>query len=163
MIQARFVPVDRWPGAPKARRVKGSFRAGYDSRLALLERELRHLSAHNILIHAYLRPDQIRNDGWPRSGVSPSSPGIIVTFQNRRGESLSFPCDTYAYWQDNLYAIALALESLRAVDRYGVTQRGEQYEGWKRLAPRDRASVPWPAGIWPTWPRRRCNCWIPIQ
>lgn len=30
-------------------------------------------------------------------------------------------------------AITLALAALRAVDRYGVTKRGEQYTGWKAL------------------------------
>jgi hypothetical protein len=33
----------------------------------------------------------------------------------------------------NVRAIALALEALRKVDRYGVTKRGEQYAGWKAL------------------------------
>lgn len=30
-------------------------------------------------------------------------------------------------------AIAMALESLRRVDRYGVTKNGEQYKGWSKL------------------------------
>lgn len=134
MIQARFVPIDKWPGKPKTTRKRAVFRATYQKRLVFLERELNHLGARGILIQAYLNEDQIRNDGWPRSNQRPKQPGIIVTFQNRKGESLSFPCDTYTDWEDNLYAIALSLESLRAVDRYGVTQREEQYQGWKRLA-----------------------------
>lgn len=44
----------------------------------------------------------------------------------RRGH-LSYPCDTFTTLQDNLRVIALALEALRMVDRYGVTRRGEQY------------------------------------
>ena len=39
-------------------------------------------------------------------------------------------------WQANTRAIALALEALRAVDRYGVTRRGEQYVGWQALPAR---------------------------
>jgi len=46
---------------------------------------------------------------------------------------LSYPCDTYPQWDDNLRAIALSLQSLRAVDRYGVTKRAEQYKGWQQL------------------------------
>jgi len=30
-------------------------------------------------------------------------------------------------------AIALSLQALRAVDRYGVARRAEQYRGWKQL------------------------------
>lgn len=33
------------------------------------------------------------------------------------------------------------LQALRAVDRYGVTRRGEQYAGWKQLAAGSGASV----------------------
>jgi hypothetical protein len=36
-------------------------------------------------------------------------------------------------WQANVRAVALAMQALRAVDRYGVTKRGEQYVGWKAL------------------------------
>jgi hypothetical protein len=36
-------------------------------------------------------------------------------------------------WQANLRAIALTLEALRAIDRWGVSKRGEQYTGWKAL------------------------------
>jgi hypothetical protein len=36
-------------------------------------------------------------------------------------------------WQHNVRAIALGLEALRKVDRYGITRRGEQYAGWKAL------------------------------
>lgn len=131
--EIRFVPIERWPGTPNNSRRRGPFRAAYNDRLGLLKTELRHLGATGVLIQAFLRPDQIRNDGWPRSGATPFAPGVIVTFQDRQGESLSFPCDTYERFEDNLYAIALSLESLRAVDRYGVTQRQEQYQGWKRL------------------------------
>jgi hypothetical protein len=104
-------------------------------RLALLEKELRHLGARGILVQCYIDPSDIRDDGWPRSSARvPKDPGIVVSFHNRKGESLSFPCDTYDSWEDNLYAIALSLEALRSVDRYGVTRSEEQYQGWKRLA-----------------------------
>jgi hypothetical protein len=37
-----------------------------------------------------------------------------------------------------LRAIGLALEALRAVDRYGVTRNNEQYKGWAQIeAPAD--------------------------
>lgn len=36
-------------------------------------------------------------------------------------------------WQINLRAIALGLEALRKLDRYGITSRGEQYTGWRAI------------------------------
>src|SRR5690606_7972875 len=72
---------------------------------------------------------RFRLDGRPYADARPEHPGIILTLQSKHG-ALSYPCDTYTTWQDNLRAIALALEALRKVDRYGVTKRGEQYRGF---------------------------------
>lgn len=47
---------------------------------------------------------------------------------------MQFPCAAFLKWEDNIRAIALSLESLRQVDRYGVTQHAEQYRGWNKLA-----------------------------
>src|SRR5688572_5904821 len=47
---------------------------------------------------------------------------------------MAFPCDRYHEWEANLRAIALTLEQLRAVKRYGATsEKREQYTGWLRL------------------------------
>jgi hypothetical protein len=43
-------------------------------------------------------------------------------------------CDTFTYWQENIDAIARALEALRLVNRYGV-QQGKQYTGFKAIPP----------------------------
>jgi hypothetical protein len=44
------------------------------------------------------------------------------------------PCDKYTDWEANIRAIALTLEHLRAVERYGATtEKQEQYTGWLRL------------------------------
>ena len=44
------------------------------------------------------------------------------------------PCDSFRDWEANLRAIALTLEHLRAVERYGATtEEQEQYTGWLRL------------------------------
>lgn len=134
MIEARFVPIESWPGEPRAshQRRNSPFRGTWTNTLDTLERELDHLKAKEILVQAYLSRDDIRNDGWPRSSARPSSPGVIVSFKTPDGD-LSFPCDTYNEWQDNLRAIALGLSALRAVERYGVTRRQEQYKGWAKL------------------------------
>jgi hypothetical protein len=55
-----------------------------------------------------------------------------VDFESKYGP-LRYGCDTFTTYEANLRAIALALEALRLVDRYGVTKRGEQYKGWLAL------------------------------
>jgi len=133
MINARFVPIDKWPGVHRTSRKGSAFRVTPTRQLDRLEEELNKLGAKDILIQCYLSRDDIRNDGWPRASAKPPNPGIVISFTDRRGNELSFPCDTYYDWFDNLYAIALSLEALRAVDRYGVTKSAEQYQGWRRL------------------------------
>jgi hypothetical protein len=137
LIDARFVPIDKWPGqkhAPRNRK-KAPFGVTYAKLLDDLERELKHLNARDIIIQAYLTREQIRNDGWPRSSERPSEPGIILSFMNREKEEISFPCDTYVNWDSNLRAVSLTLTALRAIDRCGVTQHAEQYKGWAKLPP----------------------------
>jgi hypothetical protein len=134
MIDARFVPVEQWPQQKTAAysRKVSPFRVSYAKTLDLLEKELAHLRAKDILIQAYFEHRDIRNDGWPRSSARPNEPGVIVTFTGKSG-AMSFPCDRFKGWEDNLRAIALSLEALRQVDRYGVTRNNEQYRGFARL------------------------------
>ncbi len=134
MIDLRFRPIEAWPCQPARSRRPSPFRAGYVQTLDLLETELQHLRARSIVIQAGFTLKDIRNDGWPKSGARPNQPGVILSFDSRNGP-LMFPCDTYTDWQANLRAIALSLEALRAVDRYGVTRQAEQYRGWSALPP----------------------------
>jgi hypothetical protein len=137
MIDCRFVPVASWPGKKKESyaRKNSPYRAGYQDTLDALERELRHLKAKDILIQAYFELKDIRNDGWPKSSSRPKEPGVILTFTGNDGKTLSMPCDTYRDWEANLRAIAFTLEDLRAINRRGVAQTGEQYRGWQQLPP----------------------------
>lgn len=138
MIDLRFHPLTEWPAAatPAAqRKSRYSFRARWDSTLELLEIELGHLKATDVIISAALRPEDIRIDGWPRSNAAePRHPGVILSFASKHGP-LRYLTDRYDGWKANVRAIALGLEALRAVDRYGITERGEQYVGWKAIPP----------------------------
>jgi hypothetical protein len=106
----------------------------WSATVGLLERELRMLAGKNVVLQMAVTDDDIRQDGWIRSTARPSHPGVILTFDSKHGP-LSYPCDQFTEWQANVRGIALALEALRKVDRYGVTKRGEQYTGWKQLPP----------------------------
>jgi len=105
-----------------------------------LDLELQKLNARQIVIEADCDSSQIRLDGMFRSDARLRTGGIVISFQSKAGE-LRYPCDTYLDWQDNVRAIALSLEALRAVDRHGVTSHNEQYTGWAKLpAPTDTTS-----------------------
>jgi hypothetical protein len=134
MIQLRFVPIDKWPQKRTRSRKETPFFSGYVKTLDQLEKELNHLHAKDIVLQAFISWDEIRNDGILKANARFGDPGVILTFQSDNGP-LSFPCDTFTHWQANLRGIVLSLEALRAVNRYGVTRRAEQYQGWKQIAP----------------------------
>ncbi len=148
MLNAQFRPLDKWPGARTNGRRDASFRSTYPQTLDLLEGELTKLRAKDIIIQVEgLTLQFLRNDGWPKSGNWQNGyggPGVIVSFESSKGH-MSFPCDRFRDWQDNLRAIAKSLEALRMVDRYGVTRGNEQYRGWTQIGngngKMDRASA----------------------
>jgi hypothetical protein len=145
-MNIRFRPLTAWPhGDTDPRRSRLTFKAGWQSTLDLLERELWFLDADNVIIGAFLREQDIRLDGLPRSNaLVPHHPGVEVSFDSPHGR-LIYATDVCEFWQHNIRSIALGLGSLRAVDRYGITRRGEQYAGWKELP----AGIAVPAGLTP--------------
>jgi hypothetical protein len=122
---------------------RSPFSAGWTSTIELLAKELRAHGATNVVLEIDFDERNIRLDGLPRADRSARTPGIVLSFQAMRvpgRPNLRYEVGTFSNWQDNLRAVALGLEALRAVDRHGVTKRGEQYAGWKAL-PSGRGDV----------------------
>lgn len=117
------------------------FSASWTSTVELLAAELRHLKATDIVVELALREGDLRLDGLPRADARLAHPAVRLSFGSRWGplryETGEYQ-DTYwrrvPGWQANIRAIALSMEALRKVDRYGVSQRGEQYRGWRQIA-----------------------------
>lgn len=134
VVEFQVRPIDQWPRPLTRDRRRAPFRADYGTTMQQLDRELRLIGAHGIVLLMAYREQDIRLDGRPRASAKPDHPGVIVSFTNKTGPK-RFPCDTFDHWCANLRAIALSLEALRKVDRYGVTSHGEQYRGWQALPP----------------------------
>lgn len=179
MIEVTFKPMLAWPHEhtpDDLQRSRFTFKASWEDTLSLLDRELQHLNATDIVLGCGFRPQDIRRDGWPRGDAKhPSFPGVELSFksditlspQARRGRELIrrygsakealkhvhpdmggsaedaaavnaaadqrrivYATDICVLWKHNVRSIALGLESLRAVDRYGITKRGQQYAGF---------------------------------
>ena len=133
MLNCIFRPLDKWPREiTRDRRGSGHFSAGYSDTLDKLEKELGLLRASDVVIQIETTLDQIRNDGWPRSDARVTGPRVAVSFTSKHGP-LAYYCDDCLMWQHNLRCIAMTLERLRMAEMYGVTKRGEQYQGFKSL------------------------------
>lgn len=136
MLTYRFRPVPVWPhpATPQTkRRGPSTFRAAWSDTLSLLEHELGLLRADNVVLGAGFADRDLRMDGMPRTSAhAPSHPGIELSFTSPHGR-LVYATDTCVNWRHNVRSIALGLQALRAVDRFGITRRGEQYAGWAQL------------------------------
>lgn len=133
MILREFRPIDTWPWPFTEERARSPFSAGYTDTLGILDRELRHLGAERLVICMALPDSQIRNDRQgPYADARPEHPGVMVVVDSHYGP-LRYATDRFRAWQGNLRAIALGLEALRKVDRYGITRAGEQYRGFAAL------------------------------
>jgi len=137
-------PIREWPGERTRTRRVSQFRGTREvngkrrtnvsvpltQTLADLRRELRELGAKDAELLVAIPVGKFRQDGRPYANAIAEHPGIILSFDIPKVGHVSYPCDTFTTWEDNLRAVTHALEALRKVDRYGVTKRGEQYRGF---------------------------------
>jgi hypothetical protein len=124
------------------------FDAPLGATLRVLARELDHLDAKTIVLQVGYRDQDLRMDGMPRSNARMVHDAVALSFESKWGplryETNEFVKRFYRQhagegWQQNLRAIALGMEALRKVDRYGVSKRGEQYTGWRALPQADNS------------------------
>lgn len=117
------------------------FEATLGTTLEVLARELRHLDAKTIVLQLGYREQDLRLDGLPRSNARMLHNAVALSFDSKWG-ALRYATNEFVQrsyrargegWEQNLRAIALGMEALRKVDRYGVSKSGEQYRGWRQL------------------------------
>ncbi|WP_210651317.1 hypothetical protein [Nocardioides sp. SYSU D00065] len=127
---------------PAAARKRSQFDSTWSATLDLLGREIDHLGGRDVVIEVDVREQDIRLDGTLRANArTPEHPAVVVAFESRDHGPMLHRCDRFerSYrrdsvgWQENVRAIALTLRALRAVDRYGATETGQQYAGFKAL------------------------------
>lgn len=131
-MQVTFRPLPVWPHKPSQRR-QAQFATPYARTLEQLEREIGYVGGRDITVGVGLSEHDIRLDGMPRANARPMShPGVEVTFDTKAHGRLTYATDQFFDWRDNMRAVTLSLESLRAVERYGVS-KGRQYAGFSLL------------------------------
>jgi hypothetical protein len=142
-----FRPIKVWPdgwrGDPDRMRTASPFTASHSETLQLLDRELRHLGATSVSLQVDASDREVRLDGQLRADAKVGHPGVILTVETKNLGTQVYACDRFlggdwgrrrlAAWQANLRAIALGLEALRKVERYGIAERGQQYAGYREL------------------------------
>ena len=127
-----------WLG--QTRREPTRFNSKWVDTLELLGREVEALKGRDVVLEIDVEEKDLRLDGTLHANARPSSAAVALAFESKHGP-LFYRCDRFftqtwsqhPAWQHNVRAIALTLQALRAVDRYGATETGQQYAGWKAL------------------------------
>lgn len=115
-----------------ATRLVSPFSAGVRDTMRILRRETAMLEAKKLVLEMDITEGDLKIDGTPRVNARPRSPHIALTFESMHGP-LRYDTEVFTRWQDNLRGIALGMESLRRVERFGIVKSGQQYQGWKAL------------------------------
>lgn len=130
----RALPV--WPYPEQAARA-ATYRVDYDRTLRELRAEIAELSGSDAVIGIVADAREVRQDGMLRKDARVRHHGVEVSFTMESGQRVTFHTDRHrgysTSWQDNLRAIVLGMEALRAVDRYGISETGQQYAGFAAL------------------------------
>jgi len=161
-------PMSTWPYRETRQRRQSAFTASWSDTRALLERELQAVDLRGAAALRLVTTDTaaVRRDGMLRRDARVLHPGVALSFTCRHG-ALTYPCDAFvgssrglASWQANVRAIALGLEALRKVDRYGIAGLGEQYDGWRQIGAGTGAAETTPfasAAEALAWVQRQCG------
>lgn len=138
-----FAPIGQWPeGWIRGDEAENwsPFKSNYSNTLGVLERELLALDVQEAQIQLDIDDRQIRITGQLKEGARVGYHGCILTIDTPKYGVLVYSCNAYDLqsrraesWKENLRAIALGLEALRKVERYGIANRGQQYAGWAQL------------------------------
>lgn len=114
------------------------FKATAAATRQLLRQEAGMLGASDVIVELAVPATSLYKDG---SGLRADRShtvqhvGVVVRLIGTVHGDLRYACDQFDGWEANLRAIALGLEALRKVERYGIGRRGEQYVGWAALPP----------------------------
>lgn len=156
MFELPIAAITEWIGEETKEPRRSQFRQTYSNTKKLLAYELEKANAieSSIRLEMFIHKNQVRADGNLRADAKPFKQGVILRFTRIKKrlklrdcsiktitEDVSLPCDSFDDWQDNLRAIALSMEALRKVERFGVFKYGDMIS---------RLALPSPSGDLPT-------------
>lgn len=126
-----------WPdGWPRAERRKASpYKVSTDVAMDDLLAELRRMGARAVIVSSNV---PVRRDGTmyrgDHSDVAMDDPGVAVYWDDRQGNPRVIACDVWRTPRENVRAIGLTVEGLRAIERSGASHLLERaYQGFARL------------------------------
>lgn len=144
-VRVLFEPLDLTRSRPSTDPESSPFSAKWTETLALLRREAAAVGAPEVVLCVDAAAGNMKRDGGIRADAVVRSHHVEVYLPATNAGPLRFECSKYragyrrdsSGWQANVRAIALGLEALRKIDRYGIGTGTEQYRGFGALPPGD--------------------------
>lgn len=120
-----------WKRTPASARRPSAYKVTMTTARDELLRSLRLLGAKDIVISSEV---PTRRDGIPYGNyLEPEDPGVAVYWQ-RKGMPCVMACDQWRKVHENVRALGLAIDGLRAVERSGASQILERaFQGFTAL------------------------------
>lgn len=109
----------QWPAGKPRTSFPASSKFGsrsIDQAINILRKQIALLPGGSVVISTNTK---LRLDGLPYSKqAQPADKGVAVYFTHKT-RPMCFACDRWDKVQDNIYAIAMTIEALRGIDRWG--------------------------------------------
>lgn len=124
---------EAWRRTPYSKRIRSTFRNTTGVVRDFLFHEIALLGGSNVIISTNI---MTRLDGLFYAGArEPEDPGVVVYFDYEK-KPMCFACDQYRYVRENLQAVAMTIEALRGIQRWGASDMLERaFRGFTALPP----------------------------
>ena len=130
----------QWPVGKPRTQFPGTSKFGprsLDQAVNILRKQIALLGGGSAIISTNTK---LRLDGLPYSKqAQPLDKGVAVYFTHKKRQ-MCFACDRWDKIQDNIYAVAMTIDALRGIDRWGGgTMMEEAFTGFVSLP----SNSPW--------------------
>ncbi|QLG63205.1 DnaJ domain-containing protein [Halorarum salinum] len=119
---------DGFPRTPAGERTSypGGFEVSRATAFDSILEELEKLEAANPRIET-AAPHTAKHPHRPYADRDPEDPGVVA-YYDKDGQGFAVACDRWDNLRDNARAVALYIDAKRAIDRYGVSTVGSEFQ-----------------------------------
>jgi len=108
-----------WPRVTSYARKPGRYSVLFTKARDEAVRSVELLGGRGIVLSTNI---PLRRDGLPYAGMAePADPGVAIYWEDRKRQPRVIACDAWSKVRDNVRAVGLTLEGLRAIDRAGAS------------------------------------------
>lgn len=112
-----------WPATEKTKRERAKFMTTLPAALKKLQKETELLGGNGLLL----------SSNYTLGMENPAEPGVVAYFKYE-GVDVAIPCDRWLRIEWNVHAIALTIEAMRGMERWGAKHMIKaMFSGFKLL------------------------------